>query len=160
MTGVAVVLSWLACAGIASLHAQTPDHPSPDPLGPTTGGEGPTREAQSATVLDEQVTPTEAPHPSLRYQAFRADFERSFGPPGALDSPLGGLLGLRARLEQRWGDTSVYHWIERGLAAYGWFRASTSMERRGFDIRMDTDDVAQGKLGVQMSRSLGAAAAE
>lgn len=148
-TGILIV--GLLVAGVA--RAQEPE------MGPTTKAQGPTREAQAATVLDAPQTLAPS-YPELRYQAFQRDFQRDFGLPDPLASSTDGLLGLRARLEQRWGDTTVYRWIERGLAAYGWFRASTSMEKRGFDIRMDTDDVAQGKLGVQMTRPLGSATSE
>jgi hypothetical protein len=146
-----LIVGLLAAGPAAAQESET--------LGPTTKSQGPTREAQAATVLDTSLMPAH-PHPQLRYQAFQRGFERDFGLPASLAGTTGGLLGLRARLEHRWGDTSVYHWIERGLAAYSWFRASTSMEKRGFDIRMDTDDVAQGKLGVQMTRPLGTAASE
>ncbi len=158
--GLGITLACLLVVGAWPLGAQTPETPAPETLGPTTQQQGPTREAQAATVLDSSLTQHPTPHPSLRYQVFQRGFQRDFGPPAPLGSSVGGLLGMRARLEQKWGDTTVYQWIERGLAAYGWFRASTSMERRGFDIRMDTDNVAQGKLGVQMTRPLGDRTAE
>lgn len=153
---IPALLFGLAFHGVvAELHAQ-----ADSTAGPTTSSTGPTREAGAATVrtvLDaENATPRLAPG----YLAFQRDFTHDFGGRLSVSDRVSGVLGLRARLEQRWGDTSVYEWIERGLAAYGWFRASTRTERRGFDIRVDAGDMAEGKLGVHMSRPLGDATAE
>ncbi len=153
---------WLALLFLSSLAAGTSPllaQSTESSLGPAPLGQGPTREAQAATVLDADQRPGKS-RPILRYQAFQRDFQRDFGLATPLASGAGGLLGLRARLEERWGNTTVYQWLERGLAAYTWFRASTSTERRGFDIRMDTDDMAEGRVGVEMSRPLGSADAE
>ena len=61
---------------------------------------------------------------------------------------------LHARLNARWGDANLYQWIERGLAIYARVQASTQFEKRGFNMKMDVDDVAEGKFGVRVSRSL------
>jgi hypothetical protein len=154
--GIPALLFGLAFHGVVpELQAQ-----ADSTTGPTTSSTGPTREAGAATartVLDaERATPRLMPG----YLAFQRDFTRDFGGAPRVSDRLSEVLGLKARLEQRWGDTSVYEWIERGLAAYGWIRASTRTERRGFDIRVDTGDMAEGKLGVHMSRPLGNATAE
>lgn len=142
----------LSLALAANLQAQTP---SPQ-LGPTTSEEGPTREARAATVHGSLDEPAATPRLMPRYAAFQQDFARDFGVLGPqISNRVDRALALKSRLEQRWGDTNLYQWIERGVAAYSWFAATTSTERKGFDIGVDTGRMAQGKLGVQMSRPLG-----
>lgn len=151
-----LLLSILVVLGAGPLAAQE----SPETIGPTTADQGPTREAKASTarttIETEQATPRLMPG----YLLFQENFVRDFGGGPSISDRLDGALGLKTRLEQRWGDTSVYQWIERGVAAYAWFRASTRTEQSGFDIEVDTATMARGKLGVQMSRPLGTAESE
>ena len=143
---------------LVALVASTPARAQGE--GPTRA-QGPTREARAATVRDHVAETPEAPRLLSRYHAFQRDFDIDFGVvPSRLVDRLDPLLGLQARLEQRWGDTTLYHWLERGIAFYTWFQASTHRESRGFDITVAADDMAEGKLGVQMSRPLGSGTVE
>jgi hypothetical protein len=119
---------------------------------------GPTLEARAVTarsLLD--AADTGSPSVFLRYDAFQRDFARSFGYPVlglvAPDSQ-NFWVGLEQWLDARWGDSTVTDWVERGLLLYARVQASTHFERRGFDMKMDVDDVAEGKFGVRVSRSL------
>jgi hypothetical protein len=135
-----------------------------EPLGPTSSEEGPTRTAQAATAHaylegDELEGRQAAPRLMLRYRAFQREFVSDFGASRITDR-VDPLLLLKASLEQRWGETPLYTWLERGLAFYTWVQSSTRTERNGFDIKVRTGDVADGKLGVHMSRPLGSGTVE
>jgi hypothetical protein len=142
----------LSLGFVPALEAQS----QPDPLGPTTSGEGPTRDAQVSTarsaVLEAQnATPKLMP----RYLAFQEDFARDFGVLGPrISDRIDGALAFKARFEERWGDTDLYQWLERGIAAYSWLQATTRTEKKGFTIGVDANHVARGKVGIQMSRPL------
>jgi hypothetical protein len=145
----------------ATVGAQSPSDSLAQPMGPTSSEEGPTRAAQTATArvyLDDEGAPT-APRLMPRYRAFQREFVSDFGTPRITDR-IDPLLGFKARLQERWGDTSLYQWLERGLAFYTWVQASTSGETKGFDFKVRTGDMAGGKLGVRMSRPLGSGAVE
>lgn len=142
----------LSLALTADLQAQSP----PPALGPTTSEDGPTREARAATAHGTLDEPAASPRLMPRYAVFQQDFARDFGVLGPqISNRVDRALALQSRIEQRWGDTNLYQWFERGVAAYSWFAATTRTERRGFDIGVDASRMAQGKLGVQMSRPLG-----
>src|SRR5918996_1633118 len=98
----------------------------PSQLGPTSSDEGPTRVAEAATARVYLDTDGEPPTPRLmpRYRAFQREFVSDFGASRITDR-VDPLLGFKARMEERWGDTSLYQWIERGLAFYSWFQSST-----------------------------------
>ncbi|HKY61422.1 MAG TPA: hypothetical protein VJP59_10470 [Gemmatimonadota bacterium] len=119
---------------------------------------GPTHEARAVTARS-LLDPKDAESPSvfLRYDAFQRDFARSFGYPvlglAAPDSE-NFWSGLERWLDARWGDSAVTDWVERGLLLYARVQATTHFERRGFNMKMDVDDVAEGKFGVRVSRSL------
>jgi len=118
-------------------------------------GPGPTRlEARAATAgsLLRPVTPISI---LSRYHAFERDFDGDFGVEGLTRDRDGDMLqDLRARLDARWGDASLYQWIERGLALYARVQASTQIRRKGFDMEVDMDDMSGGKLGVRVQRAL------
>ena len=119
---------------------------------------GPTLEARAVTARSLLHDAGPAP-PSvfLRYGAFQRDFARSFGYPvlGLAVSDSGNFWsGLERWLDARWGDSTVTDWVERGLLLYARVQASTQFERRGFNMEMDVEDVAEGKFGVRVSRSL------
>lgn len=130
--------------------------------GPTPSSAGPTREAGANTAqgyLEQQRELT--PRLLLRYRAFQRDFVNDFGVlPPTMGDRVDGLIGLKARLDARWGDAAIYQWIERGFTLYAWIQASTRMEKRGFDLRVETDEMAGGKFGVQMTRPLGTGSVE
>ena len=153
-----VVGAWVSVAAPPSAFGQASG--GAEAVGPTPSRQGPTREARTATAhgyLGEQPA---SPRLMPRYLAFQREFARDFGVGGtALSTGVDPLLALRARLEARWGDHTVYEWLERGLALYARFQASTRMEKKGFDIKVQTGDVADGKLGVHMSRPLGSSGA-
>lgn len=118
-------------------------------------GPGPTRmEARAATASDLLLPAVRIPILS-RYNQFEHDFGVDFGVRGLLDDRDGDVLDdLRSRLDARWGDATVYQWIERGLALYARVQASTQLRRKGFDMEVEMDDVAEGKVGVRVQRSL------
>jgi len=108
-------------------------------------GPGPTRmEARAATASNLLLPSVQIPIRS-RYDQFEHDFGVDFGVRGLLDDRQGDVLeDLRARLDARWGDATVYQWIERGLALYARVQASTQLRRKGFDMEVEMDDVAEG----------------
>lgn len=119
---------------------------------------GPTRDATTATVR----TMMDGSHPGSasvqeRYDAFSREFARDFGVVGNL-----GLVvrdasfveRVRGTLERNIGDTRVYGWLETSLLLYARMKAYTELERKGFDVEMEMDDMAEGKLGVRVARSL------
>lgn len=119
---------------------------------------GPTREARAVTALSLLDDPGPVP-PSvfLRYGAYQRDFAQSFGYPVlglAVTDSENFWSGLERWLDARWGDSTVTDWVERGLLLYARVQASTQFERRGFNMQMDVEDVAEGKFGVRVSRSL------
>jgi hypothetical protein len=118
-------------------------------------GPGPTRaEARAATAGDLALPSVRIPILS-RYHEFERDFGVDFGVRGLVDDRDGDVLDdLRARLDARWGDATVYQWIERGLALYARVQASTQLRRKGFDMEVEMDDVAEGKVGLRVQRSL------
>ena len=118
-------------------------------------GPGPTRmEARAATASDLHLPSVQIPI-LTRYNEFERDFGVDFGVRGLLDDREGDVLeDLRARLDARWGDATMYQWIERGLALYARVQASTQLRRKGFDMEVEMDDVAEGKLGLRVQRSL------
>ena len=118
-------------------------------------GPGPTRmDARAATVSNLLLPSVQIPI-LPRYNQFERDFGVDFGVRGLLDDRDGDVLeDLRARLDARWGDATVYQWLERGLALYARVQASTQMRRKGFDMEVEMDDVAEGKLGLRVQRSL------
>ncbi|MGH7543590.1 MAG: hypothetical protein ACREK7_06575 [Gemmatimonadota bacterium] len=119
---------------------------------------GPTLEARAVTALSLLDDPGPGP-PSvfLRYDAYEREFARSFGYPVlglAVTDSEDFWRGLERWLDTRWGDSTVTDWVERGLLLYARVQASTQFEKRGFNMEMDVDDVAEGKFGVRVSRSL------
>ncbi|MGH7556514.1 MAG: hypothetical protein ACREMD_01775 [Gemmatimonadota bacterium] len=119
---------------------------------------GPTLEARAVTARSHLLGfGFESPSVQLRYDAYERDFARAFGFPlvGATYADSGSFWnGLEQWLNTRWGDTTVFGWVERGLLFYSRFQASTQFERRGFNMDLDMEDVAEGKFGVRVSRSL------
>lgn len=148
--------------GAALLSVPRPAGAQAEPDGPTSSTEGPTRVAGAMTAqgyLDSQRGTTPRLMPG--FLAFQEDFTRDFGALGpSIGDRVDDLLGLKARLDLRWGDAALYQWIERGLALYARMQASTRLERKGFDFKVQTNDMTEGKLGVQMSRPLGTGSAE
>jgi hypothetical protein len=118
-------------------------------------GPGPTRaEARAATASALLLPYVQIPILS-RYNEFERDFGVDFGVRGLVDDRDGDVLDdLRSRLDARWGDATVYQWIERGLALYARVQASTQLRGKGFDMEVEMDDVAEGKLGLRVQRSL------
>lgn len=118
---------------------------------------GPTMEARAVTArLLVDDTPPGSPSVFLRYGAFHRDFARSFGYPVlelAVTDSENFWSGLERWLDARWGDSTLTDWVERGLLLYARVQASTQFERRGFNMEMDVEDVAEGKFGVRVSRS-------
>jgi hypothetical protein len=148
-----VLCGFLLFLGLTTgLAAQTPT----EPIGPATSNAGPTRDAERSTAIEAiEESQNATPRLMLRYEAFQADLARDFGVLGPrVSDRIDAALAFKARIEEKWGDHSVYQWLERGLAAYSWFRANTQTERQGFNIGVDTGRVAQGRLGIQMSRPL------
>lgn len=115
---------------------------------------GPTREARAATARwFPSTAPLPAPQVLPGYIAFQRDFDAEFGLPiaGRGDDFMNE---VEKWLAVQWGDTSFYTWVERALIVYAQVQASTSFERKGFNMGVDVDDVTQGKLGVRVSRVL------
>lgn len=116
---------------------------------------GPTRDEARAATAGNLLYPSVQVPILSRYQAFQREFDGDFGVEGLIrDHDDDVIEDLRARLDARWGDASVYQWIERGLAFYARVQASTKVRRKGFDMEVEMDDMADGKLGVRVQRSL------
>ena len=118
-------------------------------------GPGPTRQEAAASTAGSLLHPSIPTSILPRYYEFEREFDGDFGVHGLTRDRDGDVLDeLRDRLDARWGDASMYQWIERGLALYARFQASTQIRRKGFDMGVEMDDVAEGKLGVRVQRSL------
>ena len=151
--GALALITILSSLGLAAgLYAQS----QPDPLGPTTSSEGPTRDAQVSTARTADLEAQKAtPRLMPGYVAFQQDFARDFGVLGPrVSDRIDGAFAFKARIEERWGDTGLYQWLERGIAAYSWLQATTQTEKKGFTIGVDTGRVSQGRVGIHMSRPL------
>jgi hypothetical protein len=109
-------------------------------------------EARAATAGNLLLPSVQFPILS-RYNEFEREFGVDFGVQG-LTRDRDVLGDLRARLDARWGDATLYQWIERGLAVYARVQASTQVRRKGFDMEVEVDDMAEGKLGVRVQRAL------
>ena len=118
-------------------------------------GPGPTLQEARASTAGRLLLPPLPISILGRYQEFERDFGGDFGVEGLTRDQNDDVLEeLRSRLDARWGDATVYQWIERGLALYAQFQASTQIRRKGFDMEVEMDDVADGKFGVRVHRSL------
>lgn len=117
---------------------------------------GPTKQALSATarsLLVRDIPPP--PHVLPRYIAFERRFDADFGVAGTRPLQRGEILQhVEGEIAARWGETQFYRWLRRGVALYAQFDAWTEMERRGFDVEVEVDDVGQGKLGLKVARTL------
>lgn len=118
-------------------------------------GPGPTVVEARAATAGSLLRPPLTVSILSRYSEFQRDFDGDFGVRG-----LGGdggedvLRDLQAKLDERWGDAAVYRWIQGALALYARFQASTQFRQKGFDMEVEMEDVADGKLGVRVQRSL------
>lgn len=118
-------------------------------------GPGPTRSEAAASTAERLLHPSIPVSIVSRYSEFEREFDGDFGVRGLTrDRDDDVLEDIRQRLDARWGDATMYQWIERGLALYARFQASTQIRRKGFDMGVEMDDVAEGKLGVRVQRSL------
>ena len=118
-------------------------------------GPGPTRLEARAATAGNLLRPTIHVSILTRYNKFERDFGDDFGVRGLARDQHGDVLDeLRTRLDARWGDASLYQWIERGLAIYARVQASTQIRRKGFDMEVEMDDMADGKFGVRVQRAL------
>lgn len=116
---------------------------------------GPTRTEARAATAGSLLLPSVQVSVLSRYHEFQRDFDGDFGVEGLTNDREGDVLeDLRSRLDARWGDATMYQWIERGLALYARVQASTQIRRKGFDMEVDVDDVSDGKLGVRVQRAL------
>ncbi|HUF88786.1 MAG TPA: hypothetical protein VMR66_02265 [Gemmatimonadota bacterium] len=116
---------------------------------------GPTRAEARAATAGSLLRPSVQVSILSRYDEFQRDFDGDFGVQGLTNDREGDVLeDLRSRLDARWGDATMYQWIERGLALYARVQASTQIRRKGFDMEVDVDDVSDGKLGVRVQRAL------
>lgn len=149
---VPVVLALSLLLGAEAASAQTPE----DDVSPRHAG--PTLEADAATVqpLGVHERGFDSPWIRDRYAAFAREFAADFGVAGleaeAATSDM-FLDALRRRLSTRFGDTTVYGWVERGLFLYARMKAYTEMESRGFDFEVEMDEMAEGKLGLRVNRA-------
>jgi hypothetical protein len=118
-------------------------------------GPGPTRHEARAATAGNLLRPTVQISVLTRYNKFERDFGTDFGVAGLARDQQGDVLEeLHARLDARWGDATMYQWIQRGLAIYARVQASTQIRRKGFDMEVEMDDVAEGKFGVRVQRAL------
>lgn len=140
----------LAAMGTGAQAQQVAPERTPSLLGPTLEA----RAVTARSLLDDAGS---GPSVFLRYGAFERDFARSFGYPVltlAVSDSENFWTDLEQWLDARWGDSRITDWVERGLLLYARVQATTHFERRGFNMQMDVDDVAEGKFGVRVSRSL------
>lgn len=119
---------------------------------------GPTLEARAVTARSLlRDSAYNSPSVQIRYGAYERDFARAFGFPlmtATYADSQSFLEGLENWLNGRWGDSTVFGWVERGLLLYARIQANTRFENRGFNMDLDVEDVAEGKFGVRVSRSL------
>jgi hypothetical protein len=125
---------------------------------PTLKPPGPTRESRVATARSfASTSPLPAPEILPLYGAFQRNFDAHFGLSAVGTDALSEgdfIEEVEKWLAARWGDRFLYTWVERALVVYAQVQASTHFEKKGFNMGVDVDDMAQGKLGVRVSRAL------
>ncbi len=146
---VCVMLACVATIGVAQ------EAPQATP-GVSLRQPGPTLESSAATAVRFNVSPLPAPVPIMpRYRAFQRDFASDFGYGGPDPLTRDEMMSeVKDRLFARWGEAAWFQWLQRGLAMYARFQASTRFEGDGFDMKVEMDDVPQGKVGLKMSHAL------
>jgi len=113
----------------------------------------------SARAFADAAHAVPGPGVRFRHDSFAREFARDFGfryaSSHADEQEEAHLLErLHRRLETKWGDTTVYGWVERCIALYAHFEALTSGDHAGFDMDLEVDDLARGRVGLQMSRAI------
>lgn len=119
---------------------------------------GPTRASVSSTAAAladhaRDATPVQV---LPRFFAFQRRFQKEFGDePSA--KPVDGeeaVQDLEASLAARWGDSALLTWLQRGLALYARVAGYTEVQHKGFDMKVNVDDMPEGKVGVRVNRAL------
>jgi len=113
----------------------------------------------SARAFADATETVSGPGVHFQHETFAREFARDFGFQYASshaneEDDIHLLERLHRRLETKWGDTTVYGWVERCIALYAHFEALTSGDHAGFDMNLEVDDLSRGRVGLQMSRSL------
>ena len=131
--------------------AQHPEHQpvSSDGLGPTLG-------ARAVTAQGLAMEPGPELEILIRHAAFERELAAAFGFPVASGSGVstGFMHGVRSWMTEQWSDSRFDNWAQSALLTHARLQSSTRFERNGFHMGVDVDNVAQGKVGIRVSRPL------
>ena len=126
----------------------------PEPV--SSNGVGPTLDARAVTAHGLAMEPAPEFEILLRHAAFERELAAAFGFPVASGSGVrGGFMhDVGLWMTEQWSDSRFDNWAQSALVTYARLQSSTRFERNGFDMGVDVDNVAQGKFGIRVSRSL------
>lgn len=130
-------------------------HSRPEPM--LSNGVGPTLDARAVTARGLAMEPAPELEILLRHAAFERELAAAFGFPVASGSGVnrGGFIhDVGLWMTEQWSDSRFDNWAQSALLTYARLQSSTRFERSGFNMGVDVDNVAQGKFGVRVSRSL------
>ncbi len=122
----------------------------------SSNGVGPTLDARAVTAHGLAMEPAPSLEILLRHAAFERELAAAFGFPVASGSGVrsGFMHDVGLWMTEQWSDSHFDNWAQSALLAYARLQSSTRFERSGFDMGVDVDNVAQGKFGIRVSRSL------
>jgi hypothetical protein len=122
----------------------------------SSNGVGPTLDARAVTAQGLAMEPAPELEILLRHAAFERELAAVFGFPVASGSGVRGgfMRDVGLWMTEQWSDSRFDNWAQSALLAYARLQSSTRFERSGFNMGVDVDNVAQGKFGIRVSRSL------
>lgn len=122
----------------------------------SSNGVGPTLDARAVTAQGLAMEPALELEILLRHAAFERELAAAFGFPVASGSGVrGGFMhGVGLWVTEQWSDSRFDNWAQSAFLTYARLQSSTRFERSGFNMGVDVDNVAQGKFGIRVSRSL------
>lgn len=158
MAALCVVLSFLAFAWTIGVEqAWSQDSEQDSEMDPAASGPPLRASVSSARSFADAAEGVPGPGVRFQHDSFARELARDFGFRYASfhageEDEVNLLEQLHRRLETKWGDTTVYGWVERCIALYAQFEAMTSGDHAGFDMGLEVDDLSRGRVGLQMSR--------
>lgn len=141
-----VLMTLILVVGLSASRALAQDQRTLEGSSPSPG---PTIGAWTDTASDLRT-----PQPELRadilprHEAMQRELAAEFGAT-ASDDKKGYPFGF-----DRWNDTAIHRLVKWGVSTYGQIRESTQFETKGFNLGVEVDDLADGKIGLRIDRSL------
>ncbi len=144
----------LAAVALAIGSEALAQHAEPEPA--SSNGVGPTLDARAVTAQGLAMGPAPELEILLRHAAFERELAAAFGFPVASGAAGGSgfMHDVGLWMADQWSDSRFDSWARSALLTYARLQSSTRFERSGFNMGVDVDNVAQGKFGIRVSRSL------